>query len=490
MNRKSIYWGLLFSIVLASLIFILGSDRKDYNEFPVTVYQVYLKGESVGVIENEEELYSLIDKEQKNLKNEFRVNKIYAPIGLETTKLVTYNGSVDSVEEVYNKIKDVEPFSVKGYEVSIVHSEDNIEKINLLNEEDFQKAIDLAVKAFVEEETYDKYLKNTQSEIATTGSTIENIYLKENVTIKEKYLSTEEKIYRDAEELSKYILFGTDEIQGTHIVSAGQTIKEIADMYELNVKEFLIVNPDIKSKTALLFSGQKVNIGLVNPVVSIVVEKTVVEDQEIPYQTETEYDNTYVVGTTFTQRQGQNGLSRITYMHESINGTPTRVVPTKTEELSPSINEIIIKGGLQISQIGNDGNWRWPTNRPYVITSEFGWRTDPIYGGRAFHRGIDISGTGYGSPIYAARDGYISSIGYRSDMGYYIDLTHEDPNGEVKSIYMHMCDFAAGMAQGVYVHKGDVIGYMGSSGDSTGTHLDFRIVINGTYHDPLTFKYN
>ena len=132
MSRKSIYWGFLFSIILSSLVFILGSERKTFTNYPVTVYQVYLNGETIGVIEDEEKLYNLINKEQKSLRNEFKVNKIYAPIGLETTKLVTYEGSVDSVETVYDKIKDVESFSVKGYEITIAHSEDKIQKINVL----------------------------------------------------------------------------------------------------------------------------------------------------------------------------------------------------------------------------------------------------------------------------------------------------------------------------------------------------------------------
>ena len=311
MSRKSIYWGFLFSIILSSLVFILGSERKTFTNYPVTVYQVYLNGETIGVIEDEEKLYNLINKEQKSLRNEFKVNKIYAPIGLETTKLVTYEGSVDSVETVYDKIKDVESFSVKGYEITIAHSEDKIQKINVLKKEDFDTAITNTIKSFVDDETYEKYLANEQEEIVDTGETLENISIKENITIKEKYLSTDDKIYKDANELSQFLLFGTDEIQGMHTVEAGQTIKEIANEYELNVKEFLIVNPEIKSETALLYPGQKVNIGLVNPLISVVVETNRVVDAEVTYQTETEYDNKIVIGKKYTKQVGQNGMSRV-----------------------------------------------------------------------------------------------------------------------------------------------------------------------------------
>ncbi len=493
MSRKSIYWGFLFSIILSSLVFILGSERKTFTNYPVTVYQVYLNGETIGVIEDEEKLYNLINKEQKSLRNEFKVNKIYAPIGLETTKLVTYEGSVDSVETVYDKIKDVESFSVKGYEITIAHSEDKIQKINVLKKEDFDTAITNTIKSFVDDETYEKYLANEQEEIVDTGETLENISIKENITIKEKYLSTDDKIYKDANELSQFLLFGTDEIQGMHTVEAGQTIKEIANEYELNVKEFLIVNPEIKSETALLYPGQKVNIGLVNPLISVVVETNRVVDAEVTYQTETEYDNKIVIGKKYTKQVGQNGMSRVRYYTETINGTPTQVIKMDEEILIPAINEIVVYGGLSTQYIGNNGNWRWPTLKPYVITSYFGWRTDPFDGTRTFHRGLDISGTGYGSPIYAARSGYISSIGYRSDMGYYIDITHKDSMNEqsdLKTIYMHMSDFAEGMVDGTYVEKGQIIGYMGSTGASTGTHLDFRIVVNGEYIDPLSVEYD
>lgn len=487
MNKKSIYWSSVFVIILTSLIFILGTDRKSYDSNPETVYQVYLNGQTIGVIENEEELHNLIDKEQKNLKKEYKVDKIYAPIGLEVTKLVTYNDELDNVKEVYNKIKDEEPFTVKGYEITIAHSEDNIEKINVLNKEDFDIAVENTIKAFVDEEEYEKYLNEEQDEIVTTGSTIEDIYIKETITVKEKYISTEEKIYKDENELSRYMLFGTDETQGTHIVTSGETIKEIADEYELSVKEFLIVNPEIISENALLFNGQEVNVGLVKPIISIVVENNLVEDKTVPYQSQTKYDNKYVVGTTWTEQTGQNGISRVEYYTETINGVITQVIPLSSEVIKPVVDEVIIKGGLSINYVGDTGAWYWPTLRPYVITSYFGWRTDPIDGSHTYHRGIDISGTGHGSPIYAAQSGTISKIGFAGDMGNFIYIDHG--NG-YETIYMHLSGFANGMRLGTAVTKGETIGYMGSTGYSTGTHLDFRIIINGVYIDPLSVKYN
>lgn len=481
MKNKSIYWFVL-TIILSSLVFILGTGRKSLANEPVTVYEVYLNGESLGVIEDETELYELIDREQQTLKKKFNVNKIYAPIGLETTKIVTYQGEIETVNSIYDKIKDIESFTVKGYEVTITYSEDKKETINILNKADFDTSIENTIKAFVDEEQYKKYLESKQDKIVETGSIIENVKIKENITIKEKYISTNDKIFTNSTDLSKYMLFGPNESEGVHIVNAGETIKEIAEEYELNTRELLIVNPNLTSENTLLFAGQKLNVGLINPIVSVVVENTLIEDKKVTYKSEVKYDNKYVVGTTYTEQKGQNGVSRVEYYTETINGVITQVVPVDTKVITPVINEVIVKGGLSINYVGDSGNWAWPTIQPYKITSHFGWRTDPVFGGREYHRGVDIAGTGYGSPIYAAKEGVVSQKGYKWDMGNYLYIEHDKG---YRTIYMHLSDFVSGIRVGSHVEKGEQVGYMGSTGKSTGTHLDFRVVLNGNYINPL-----
>ncbi len=485
MNRKSIYLGVLFLVVLSSLIFILGLDRKDYIDTPSTVYQVYLDGEIIGIIEDEDELYDLIDKTQESLKRKFGVKKIYAPLGLETTKLVTYTGKLNSVDEIYEKIKDVKPFTVKGYEVTIIHGENNIETFNILKKEDFDTAIDTTIKAFVNEEQYQKYLESKQDKITTTGNTIQDISLREEITIKEKYISTEDKIFTNSDDLSRFILFGTEDNLGVHIVRAGETIKEIANEYELNVRELLIVNPNIINEKALLYAGQELNIGLINPKVSVIVKNLIVEDRPTYYKTEIQYDNMLPVGTTYTSQAGQNGVSRVTYTTESINGIITQLNSDSSKDvvISEPTTEIIVKGGLSTNNPGDLHTWHWPTLTPYVITEYFGWRFDPIDGAREFHNGIDISGTGYGSNIYAANRGVITQIGYNHwSMGNNIWIDH---GSGYQTVYMHLADFSPDIFLNKEVEAGEIIGYMGSTGWSTGTHLDFRISLNGEYLDPL-----
>lgn len=492
MNNKSIYWTVVLVILLSSLIFILGTGRKSLGSEPMTVYEVYLDGNSLGIIEDEKELYSLIDKEQESLKKKFGVDKIYAPIGLETTKLLTYTGEVEKASSVYEKLKDKAEFTLKGYEITINYDEKNNVKLNVLKKEYFDEAVDNTIKAFVDENQYEAYLNGKQEEIKTTGSTIENVKIGEDISIKEKYLNAEDEIFTDVNTLSQYLLFGTTETQGTHIVTGGETISEIADKYELSTKEFLIVNPSITGENALLFAGQTVNIGLINPKISVVVENTLIEDKNVDYKREIKYDKKLMVGTTYTEQKGQDGLSRVKYYTETINGQITQVEQVSSEVITPVVNEVVIKGGLSSNYLGDTGAWAWPTNQGYMIVSTFGYRWDPVYKNadgspkREYHRGIDICGTGYGSPIYAANSGTVIKATYHYEMGNVIYIDHG--KGYV-TIYMHMSKFASNIKVGYAVEKGEQIGYMGSTGKSTGTHLDFRVKYNDEYIDPLVLNY-
>lgn len=116
-----------------------------------------------------------------------------------------------------------------------------------------------------------------------------------------------------------------------------------------------------------------------------------------------------------------------------------------------------------------------------AFTSPFGWRTDPVYGGSRFHYGVDLAAP-QGRPIYASRSGTVSTASYDGDCGYYVQINHG--NG-YRSVYMHMTNYV--VYAGQYVSQGQVIGYCGSTGKSTGSHLHFGISLNGSYVNPAYY---
>ena len=113
------------------------------------------------------------------------------------------------------------------------------------------------------------------------------------------------------------------------------------------------------------------------------------------------------------------------------------------------------------------------------ITSYFGTRIHPILRFARFHAGVDI-GAGWGAPIVAAGDGQVVGAGWAGGYGRQVRIAH---GGGTVSTYSHMSDYAVG--PGAYVRRGQVIGYVGSSGFSTGPHLHFEVRQGGVAVNPL-----
>ena len=118
------------------------------------------------------------------------------------------------------------------------------------------------------------------------------------------------------------------------------------------------------------------------------------------------------------------------------------------------------------------------------ISSHFGWRHHPILKQRILHSGVDYAAP-MGSRIYASGDGVVKRAQWAGGYGKYIVIRH---NSEFSTGYAHMSSFARGIKPGVRVKQGQVIGYVGSTGRSTGPHLHFEVVKNGKKVDPLKVK--
>ncbi|MGM9582571.1 MAG: peptidoglycan DD-metalloendopeptidase family protein [Phascolarctobacterium sp.] len=124
---------------------------------------------------------------------------------------------------------------------------------------------------------------------------------------------------------------------------------------------------------------------------------------------------------------------------------------------------------------------QWPTAGG-EITSYFGGRPNPFGGYEGvWHSGIDI-GNYYGAPVYAAAAGYVQQSGWYGGYGRYIRISHDFG---LQTAYAHMSSLA--VSAGTYVKKGQVIGYVGSSGYSTGPHLHFEVLKNGRHVNPLNY---
>ena len=489
LKNKNNLIALLTTIIAAIFVFLIGFANQN-NNIAQEKYQVYLDGEKIGLIDNVDNLYSLINDEQATIKNEYNVDQVYPPKGFEIEKYISYDNNTSSVEDVYNKIKDQKSFTIKGYTVTISSNATSdseskvLFRINVLDKQTFEDAIQKIIKSFISEDQYNAYMNDTQKEITDVGSQIENIYFKENITIKESYISTDDKIFNDSDELTRYLMFGENNDIKTYTVAKGDTIASISEANKLNTSEFLIANPQFTNANNMLAVGEQVNISLINPMLSLVSDIYAVEDTEVKYDTEIKYDDSKSSSYKLVETQGQNGIQRVAKRAEVVNGEVSEgavIDKDNTYMVKEVVNEVIVRGRKTTTSsssfgmpVDDGGNWAWPTNYPYTLSSPYGWR------GGEFHDGQDITGTGYGSPIYAIGAGIVREAGWGgmvgSDAG--INVVIEHPNG-YWSVYAHLST--------VYVSVGDTvsrkekIGAMGKTGRATGFHLHLGVFVGKPY---------
>jgi murein DD-endopeptidase MepM/ murein hydrolase activator NlpD len=126
---------------------------------------------------------------------------------------------------------------------------------------------------------------------------------------------------------------------------------------------------------------------------------------------------------------------------------------------------------------------RKPVNNA-IMRSGFGGRRHPILGYVKMHTGVDWA-TAYGTPIFASGNGVIEKVGWEGGYGKYVRLKH---NNGYETAYGHMSAFAKGMEVGKRVRQGQVIGFVGSTGMSTGAHVHYEILVNGRFVDPMRIK--
>lgn len=489
----------IISIIAIALLSLDFYTNKNY-ERATSKYQVYLDGNKIGLISSKNELYDLINQKQSEIKKEYNVNQVYPPKGFQIIRQNTYEQNETTVEDIYDIIQEDKAFTLKGYTITITREDEDKEPIYIyvLDQNVFKEALENVVKTFIGEERYQQYVDKTQPEIVDTGYIIESMYFQENIKIKESYISSEEKIYTDANELTKHLLFNDSQSTKEYTVVQGDTIASVAEANELNINELLLVNDDIDSEDTLLAVGQKINVALIEPMLNLVYENLEVSDTKKYYQTEYIDDPNEYIGYKKVQTAGEDGISRVTLRVQYINGNQSTDVGFSVapdQIIKPVVNEVIIRGtkkptvpGSQVIIISDNSNWGWPTDSTYYTSSSFGWRT--LNGIREYHDGLDIPRPA-GSPIYAALDGVVINAGWGgyagSSAGYNVVIQHA--NG-YSTVYAHCSKIY--VKNGQTVSKGQLIAGVGQTGRAFGNHLHFGVFVgvpysNGRGINPLQF---
>lgn len=154
----------------------------------------------------------------------------------------------------------------------------------------------------------------------------------------------------------------------------------------------------------------------------------------------------------------------------------------KKQEALQNQNKPNSSGNSTSGAAPSSAYWMIPCSYVY-LSSPFGYRVHPIHGTYGFHSGVDLASPA-GTPIKATRAGTVTKTAYDSGSGYYVTINHGDG---FSSSYLHMTHWDPSIYVGKKVSQGEVIGYVGSTGWSTGNHLHFSIYFNGVAQNPAAY---
>ncbi|AET67655.1 metalloendopeptidase-like membrane protein [Desulfosporosinus orientis DSM 765] len=250
----------------------------------------------------------------------------------------------------------------------------------------------------------------------------------------------------------------------------------IARKNDMKTKEVLASNPGTTEDT-ILKPGQKIYLDKVTPYITVVCEGVRTDVETIPFDVISQTDVSLASGETKIKQSGSDGQKEVQYAYVQKNDKVVSQTVKDEKVLKAAVSQIVEKGPQRVTVAYSRGSGSiasgisWPLRGS--ITSYYGYR------GSGFHTGIDIAGD-QGDPYTAAAPGKVVSAGWNGNYGYSILIDHG--NG-IMTRYAHSSKLLVSAGQSV--SKGQTIGLVGSTGNATGSHLHFEVIINGDTVNPL-----
>lgn len=259
-----------------------------------------------------------------------------------------------------------------------------------------------------------------------------------------------------------------------HVVSEGETISEIAEMTGTTTKKVMEMNPGLTPESLQI--GTKLNVSDTTPAVAVRTKEAVTAIEKIAYDTNKVKDSSQYTGITIVISDGEYGEKEVNYDVYKENGIVTEKQAIAEKVLKEPVTKQVKVGTKERPRYMATGKFRHPFSAG-LITSRYGSRS------RGFHTGIDLAGS-TGSPVYASDGGTVSFAGWSGGYGKVIKINHG--NG-YETYYAHLSSI--NVSNGQKVAKGEMIGRVGSTGNSTGPHLHFEIRLNGRTLNPANYIY-
>ncbi|MCU9613463.1 M23 family metallopeptidase [Caldibacillus lycopersici] len=435
------------------------------------IYHVYINDEYLGTVSNKELVEDLVTEKMNAVKEEY---KDY-DFSLTTDEIVfvpeqMFRESKNEDDQVLNEINNDLAIKVEAVALKI----DGKVVTYLENQDKVEEVIDQLKLKYVSDKDLEKLQASADSEVEAPAlengeSRLLDVHLSKNVTISMENVKPDQILKTD--NVVKLLQKGTLE-EKKYSVKEGDVLGSIAEDHGLKLKQLLELNPKIDEDTVLQI-GDQLNVTAYEPYLDVVIEKEVFKEEKIDYTTKVVEDSSMFKGDSKVVQEGSEGQKAVTYIISQVNGQEVSKEVKEEKVLKDPVEKIVHKGTKVVPSRGT-GSFIWPTNGGY-ISSTMGYR----WGN--FHKGIDIARPS-NYTIKAADNGKVVSAGWDGDYGNKIVIDHG--NG-MRTVYAHLSSINVSVGQ--TVAQGSKIGVMGSTGDSTGTHLHFEVYVNGSLKNPLNY---
>lgn len=475
------------TLLIAGSVFFAGREYVNANTVPF--YHVYVNGENIGTIQDDEQLDKLFEEKQKFYQEKYpAANMVLNTDGITTKVDRDFKPEVKS-EETLTKLDSMLKAYARGVELKV-----NGETVAIVKDQQTAQAAIEAAKA-----KYAPAVAQTKSKVTTVAykatsasaaksgddGNIKSVQVKEKLSL--SHTKADPNKVLDVKEAVN-ALTGTKDEPIVYKVKEGDTISSIAKAHGMKRAEVVALNPGLQEK--YLQIGAELELSKpVSPLTVRTVE-TVTEKMASKPETIVRTSAELPKGKRKVVRPGRDGVKTVSYIVTKENGKVVTKQWTGQQVVKESLPEVVYKGtkveekkktvtpstteakSSSVTKSSSSSMFAWPVSGAR-ITSSYGQRW-----GRT-HEGTDMVG---GRTIMASAAGTVVFAGRQGSYGNAVIVDHG--NG-YQTLYGHMSSIA--VRSGQSVGQGSTLGIMGSTGRSTGIHLHFEIRKNGVQLNPMKY---
>lgn len=460
------------SLLLGLMLFVLAGPAStinaENNQQVHTIYHVYIDGTHVGHLLDEEQYFTFIEKKLEKYEQEYPHLSLQIAEQVEIIPEFVFHQR----NEDEGVLAALDELSVQAEAVALMVNEEAA--VYLPSEEKAEQTVKKLITQYVSEDEYNAYLEaeladESQLEVEVGQQQLMDVSLTENI-VEEMTMAHPEDVL-SVESALKKLNKGVLEEQ-PYTVKEGDVLGSIASDHNLSTSELLALNGSL-TEDSVIQIGQELQVTVYQPLVEVLTTKVQKTEEEIPFQTEVKEDDSMWKGEQKVTQEGRAGLQVIDYKLTEKNGQLIKREVLSEEVKAEPVTKIVVKGTKEMPSRGS-GQLGWPAVGGY-ISSYQGNRW-----GR-FHRGIDIARPSNYN-ILAADNGTVTFASQQGGYGNLIKINH---NNGMETLYAHLRSIDVQVGQ--TVTKGQKIGVMGSTGNSTGIHLHFEVTQNGQLQNPMDY---